>query len=42
MSRRLSPEELERIRAFANRPRHKRTPDELLPEEAEEDPDYRK
>lgn len=35
MSKFLSEEEIERIRKFANRPRYKRSPDELVP--ADED-----
>ena len=37
MREHLSETDIERIRAFANRPRYKRSPDELLPEDEETD-----
>lgn len=37
MSEHLSAEDIERIREFANRPRYKRSPDDLVPQNEEED-----
>lgn len=36
MPEHLSSDDIERIREFANRPRYKREPAQLLPDEAEE------
>jgi hypothetical protein len=37
MTEHLSAEDIERIRAFANQPRHKREPEQLMPANHDEE-----